>query len=204
MPLHFEDLDVVSQTKGSRSALIVPCSVCPAATIAVREKRPFLKLFSNFLKSAPFENYLAALQDLLAKHGVRTKVFRNNLPHQWFLCMWTASRQKKLKKYAQDFETVIVLGCESATETVRDSIQNDSCRVVEGMRTAGITNTTLCFTLPANISFQDSRIIPFSSEQLEKTEDLSGVLDRNMQKTKSCPAKKKSWSNCLRPQEEMG
>jgi len=203
MPIHFDDLDVVSQAKGSSSALIVPCNICPAATIAAREKRPFLKLFSNFLKSAPFENYLVALQDRLAKHGVRTKVFRNNLPHQWFLCMWPAARQKKLRRYAQHYETVIVLGCESATETVRDSIQNNSCRVIEGMRTTGIMNTKLCFTLPANISFQDSRIIPFSSEQKEKPEDRSGETDR-MQKTKSCSVTKTSWLNCHKPQEDIG
>lgn len=185
MPLHFHDLDVVSQAREFRSALIVPCNVCPATTIASRKKRPFLRLFSNFFKSAPFEEYLTALQDRLAKYGVRTKVFRNNLPHQWFLCMWPAARQKKLRKNAQHYEVVIVLGCESAAETVRDSIQSTSCRVIEGMKTTGIMNTRLCFTLPANISFQDSRIIPFSSEQKEKPEDVSDESLR-LQKIESC------------------
>lgn len=202
MPLHFHDLDVVSQAKEFRSALIVPCNVCPATTIASREKRPFLRLFNSFLKSTPFEEYLSALQDRLAKHGVRTKVFRNNLPYHWFLCMWPATRKKKLSRYAQHYEVVIVLGCESATETVRDSIQGKSCRVIEGMRTTGIMNTKLCFTLPANISFQDSRIIPFSSEQDGKTEDVSGETDR-MQKINNCSTRKTSWLNCHNPQEDM-
>ena len=202
MPLHFHDLDVVSQAKELHSALIVPCNVCPATTIASREKRPFLRLFNSFLKSTPFEEYLAALQDQLAKHGVRTKVFRNNLPYQWFLCMWPAARKKKLSRYAQHYEAVIVLGCESATETVRDSIQSKSCRVIEGMRTTGIMNTKLCFSLPANISFQESRIIPFSKEQEGKTEDVSGETDR-MQKINNCSTRKTSWLNCHTPQEDM-
>ena len=45
MPIHFSDLDVISEVDGVRSALIVPCTMCPAATLAVREKQPFLKLF---------------------------------------------------------------------------------------------------------------------------------------------------------------
>ena len=55
MPLHFEDIDVVTEAKGSSSALIVPCNMCPAATVADRENKPFLRLFNKFLKSAPFE-----------------------------------------------------------------------------------------------------------------------------------------------------
>ena len=178
MPLHFQDLDVVSQVKEFRSALIVPCNVCPATTIASREKRPFLRFFNSFLKSAPFEEYLAALQERLSKHGVRTKVFKNNLPYQWFLCMWPAARKKKLSRYAQRYGAIIVLGCKSATETVRDATQGKNCRVIEGMRATGIMNTKLCFSLPADISFQDSKIIPFSSNQEGTTEDASGETDR--------------------------
>ena len=122
MPLHFEDVDVFSEAKGSKSALIVPCNMCPAATVAERENKPFLRLFKDFLKSAPFEKYIAALQNRLRRRGVRSKVFKSNLPHQWFLCMWTEARQRKLQRHARRYDTVIVLGCESATRTVRDSI----------------------------------------------------------------------------------
>ncbi len=30
MPIHFNDLDVVSEVAGLSSALIVPCNMCPA------------------------------------------------------------------------------------------------------------------------------------------------------------------------------
>ena len=162
MPLHFEDLDVLTEAKGSNSALIVPCNMCPAATIADRENKPFLRLFRNFLKSAPFEKYVSTLQNRLQEQGVRSKVFKSNLPHQWFLCMWTAARQRKLQRHARGYDTVIVLGCESATRTVRDSIRSTNCKLIEGMETTGIMNTKLSMQFPCDICFKDSKVIPFS------------------------------------------
>jgi len=169
MPLYLEDLDVRSEVKESSSALIVPCNMCPAVTVAMREKKPFLRLLNHFLRSAPFDDYITALQDRLQEQGVRTKVFKSNIPHQWFLCMWTATRQKKLGRYAKKYETVIVLGCESATETVRDSVKSNNCKVVEGMKTTGIMNTKLSFQLPCDICFKDSRIIPLSPQKNHNT-----------------------------------
>ena len=42
MPIHFDDLDVISEVEGSSTALIVPCNMCPAATVAVRQKKHFM------------------------------------------------------------------------------------------------------------------------------------------------------------------
>ena len=87
MPIHFHDLDVVSEVEGLSSALIVPCNMCPGVTVAVRENKPFMQLFKSLLKSAPFEEYIRALQTELGGRGVDTAVFRSNLYHHWFLCM---------------------------------------------------------------------------------------------------------------------
>ena len=163
MPIHLNDLDVAAETAGLKSALIVPCNMCPAVTVAVREKKPFLQLFRSFLKSRPFEEYILMLQDRLREKGVRTKVFRNPIPHQWFLCMWTAARQKKLGQYAAQYEAVIVLGCDSAVETVRDAVRSTRCRVIEGMAVASIMNAKMQLQLPCTVSFKDCRIIPLSS-----------------------------------------
>jgi hypothetical protein len=45
MPIHFNDLDVASEVAGLSSALIVPCNMCPAVTVAVREEKPFVGSF---------------------------------------------------------------------------------------------------------------------------------------------------------------
>jgi hypothetical protein len=172
MPIHFDDLDVISEAVGLSSALIVPCNMCPAVTVAVREERPFMQFFSSFLKSPPFERYITALQSRLMEKGVNTKVFRSSLYHQWFLCMWTSRQRKKLQKLAKEYEAVIVLGCDSATKTVRDAIESTDCRVIEGMEVSGIMNATLRFHLPCNVSFEDCNIVPIS--QQKKEEEMSG------------------------------
>ena len=165
MPIHFNDLDVVSEVAGLSSALIVPCNMCPAVTVAVREKKSFIQFFWNFLKSAPFEQYMRALQSRLRENGVNTKVFKSIPYHQWFMCMWTSEKRKKLQKCAEQYDAVIVLGCESATETVRNAVKSNDCKVIEGMEVTGIMNAKPRFHLPCNISFEDCRIIPISHQE---------------------------------------
>jgi len=167
MPIDFNDLDVLSEVAGLNSALIVPCNMCPAVTLAVREKKPFIQFFKSFLKSTPFEQYIRVLQSQLKEKGVNSKVFRSNLIHQWFMCMWTSSQRKKLQKHAKAYEALIVLGCGSATETVRDLVKSPETKVIEGMEVAGIMNAKLRFHLPCNVSFEDCKVIPISRQKKE-------------------------------------
>ena len=76
--------------------------------------------------------------------------------------MWTSGRRKKLEKHAREYEALIVLGCESATETVRDAVKTNDCKVIEGMKVTGIMNATLRFHLPDSVSFEDCKIVPLS------------------------------------------
>jgi hypothetical protein len=168
MPIHFRDLDVVSEAEGLSSALIVPCNLCPAVTVAVREQRPFMQLFRSLLRSPPFERYIRALRTRLGENGTRTDVFRSNLYHQWFLCMWTSGRRAKLRKRASEYEAVVALGCESATETVRDAVEGTGCRVIEGMKVTGIMNAQLKLHLPCSISFEECNVVPISERRLEE------------------------------------
>jgi len=167
MPIHFSDLDVISEVDGVRSALIVPCTMCPATAVAVREQQPFMEFFRSFFKSAPFERYIKALQSRLADQGVHTEVFRSRLYHHWFLCMWTARRREKLRRLSRKHDAVIVLGCDSATETVREAAEASGCRVIEGMKVSGIMNAQLRFQLPANVTFESCKIVPISGHKQE-------------------------------------
>jgi len=168
MPIHLDDVDIASEVAGLRSALIVPCNMCPAVTVAVKRKKPFIQLFKSFLRSVPFEQHIKALQSRLKEEGVGTEVFRSRLPHQWFMCMWTSGRRRRLRSHATEHDAVIVLGCDSATETVRDSVRSTSCTVVQGMEVAGVMNAALRLDLLGNVSFQDCKIVPLS---LHKKED---------------------------------
>jgi hypothetical protein len=168
MPIHFDDLDIVSKVAGFRSALIVPCNMCPAVTVAVREQKPFMQLFKHPLRSDPFDQYLRTLQSRLRENGVNTKVF-NSIPyHQWFMCMWTSKKRKKLKECAKHYDAVIVLGCESATETVRDVVKSTDCKVIPGMEVTGIMNAQLRFHLPGNVYFENCKIVPISKQKKEE------------------------------------
>jgi hypothetical protein len=171
MPIHLDDLDVVSEVAGSSSALIVPCNMCPAVTVAVREQKPFIQLFKSPLRSAPFARHIGALRSRLSDEGVSTEVFRSDLPHQWFVCMWTSGRREKLRQRASRHEAAIVLGCDTATETVREAVSSTDCKVVEGMTVAGLMNAKMRFHLPCDVSFDDCRIIPIS--QRKKQRDTS-------------------------------
>jgi len=162
MPIHFSDRDVVSEVAGLSSVLIVPCYMCPAVTVSVREKKPFIQLFRSFLKSAPFDQYIKTLQSRLKEHGVKTRVFKSMPSHEWFMCMWTSGKRKKLQKYAEQYDAVIVLGCDSATETVREALKSTDCKVIEGMEVAGIMNAQIRFHLPGNVSFENCKIVPIS------------------------------------------
>ena len=146
--------------------------MCPAVTVSVREKKPFIQLFKSFLKSAPYEEYITTLQSRLQESGVKTKVFKSAPSHEWFMCMWTSGKRKKLQKYAEKYDAVIVLGCDSAAETVREALKSTDCKLIEGMEVAGIMNAKIRFHLPGNVSFENCKLVPISQMKQKK-----GVLD---------------------------
>ena len=90
MPIHFEDRDVGAEVAGLKSVLIVPCNMCPAVTVSIREEEPFIQLFKGFLKSIPFERYTQNLRLQLEESDIKTDVFKSGIPHQWFLSCLSA------------------------------------------------------------------------------------------------------------------
>jgi len=157
----------MSEVEGLRSVLIVPCNLCPGVTVSVRQSRPFMRLTRSLLRSAPFEEYLESLRSRLQEAGVKAEIFRSIPYHQWFLCMWTGRRRDKLEKAVRNYDGVIVLGCDSATETVRRAAASTSCKVIEGMRVAGIMNAKLAFRLPDRLSFEGCEVCPISRSPSE-------------------------------------
>ena len=160
MPIHFHDVDLAPEISGLKSALIVPCVMCPAVTVAIREQRPLMRFFRSPFKSAPFEQYLEMLQARLLEKGVKSDVFKSRLYQHWFLCMWSAGRRRKLQARAKDYEAVIVLGCDSATETVREAVESSGRKVIEAMAVGGLTNAKLKFGFPDKVSFEGVKIVP--------------------------------------------
>ena len=70
--------------------------------------------------------------------------------------------KKKVQEYTEQYDAAIVLGCDSAVETVRDAVKSNNCKVIEGMKIGGIANATLKFRFPGTISFAESKIVSIS------------------------------------------
>ncbi len=88
----------------------------------------------------------------LEDQGIKTAVFDSKLPHHFVACMWTSGRRRDLRKRAAKFEGVVVLGCDAAVETVRNSVRSNECRVIQGMEVEGIMNVVPTVSFPFNIS----------------------------------------------------
>ncbi len=151
MPFLLKDRDISSDITGIRSVLIVPCRFCPAASFAVREKKPYIELFRRFLRTAPYESYIQALRSRLENEGVRTGVFDTKSPNQFVLCMWPAQRRRKLARRATGYDAVIVLGCDAAVEAARHSVESNSCRIIPGMTAEGVMNIIPTVRFPFKI-----------------------------------------------------
>jgi len=164
MPLQLEEREFLAELGSVSSALIVPCNLCPAVTVAVKQRRPFIRITSNPLKSAPFEEYVRELESRLKAEGITTTVFANRLWHQWFVCMWSSGRRRKLAKHAKNHDAVIVLGCESATTTVRDAVEPTGCRVIQGMEVIGFMNARPKLHWPGDISFEGCQRVPIGQQ----------------------------------------
>ena len=167
MPIHFNDVDIMSEVSGLDSVLIVPCYMCPAVTVAIRENKPFIQLFKGFFRSPPFAAYIRQMQSRLNQNGIRTHVFKSFFYHQWFMCIWTARRRKKLRRHLAHYSAVIVLGCSSATETVRQLAASEDCKVIEAMKPVGITNAKPRFCFPCNIYFEDGKTVPYGASKAQ-------------------------------------
>jgi hypothetical protein len=160
MPFSFKVNDDISEYAQFKSVLIVPCRFCPAASSAVKNNKPYFEFLRRFLKTDSYERYIDSLKSSLEERGIRTGVFRSRLIHQFVLCMWTSGRRKKFLDRAREYEALIVLGCETAVQTVRDSVESSSCKVVQGLETEGVMSIKPRFHLPCNLSLELQSITP--------------------------------------------
>ena len=152
MPFYLKEKDIIPQTAGLQSVLIVPCGFCPAASLSVRDKKPYIELFRKFLRTEVYDAFIEVLRRRLEERGINTDVFEIRLPHHFVACMWTSGRREKLAKRAVGFDGVLVLGCDAVVENVRNHIRSNDCRVIQGMEAEGIMNVIPEVRFPFKIS----------------------------------------------------
>jgi hypothetical protein len=170
MPVYLKDVSEFPQLEGIRSALIIPCRFCPAASMAVRRNKPYFQFLRRFLKTASYEELITSMKSTMEKMGIRTDVFRSNWLHQFVLCMWTKRRREHLARKAVNYEALVVLGCEAAVDTVHDSVDTERSKVYMGMRSEGIMSVLPHVSLPANLSLELKKVTPL----VHDTQDAVG------------------------------
>ncbi len=117
MPVNVIPRDVSSDLAGFNSVLIASCPVCPPMCLAMQQKEPFIEFFKHGIKTAAFEDYIQSVRDTLAQRGVRTGVFSIHTPTP-MMCLWTERQRKRLRKRAKGYDAVMILACDSGTESV--------------------------------------------------------------------------------------
>ena len=168
MPFHLKDRDIDSDIAAVRSALIVPCRFCPAASLAVRESKPYLSPFRRLLRTAAYESYIQRLKARLESRGIRTGILDGKLPHHFVVCMWASRRRNDLTRRALEYDAAIVLGCDAAVDTVRSCLPA-TCRAVAAMEVEGIMSVIPTLQFPLDISLQVS-----STTRVLQRQDAAG------------------------------
>jgi hypothetical protein len=146
-----EPIDVSADLEGATSVLIVSCPVCPPVSLAIQKDSPLMQVFKSGLKTPAFEDYIHAVRESLEKRGVRVEVFSTYVPLPT-MCLWTQGQRRRLLKRAQNFDAVLVLGCESATSTVEQALNDAPCEVIQAMNLTGITNASVRFQFPGTVT----------------------------------------------------
>jgi len=154
MPLHLEPSDFAANLQDAHAVLIVCCPICPPVSLAAADNSAFIDLFKGGLKTPAFESYVRGIRRFLGEHGIRSDVYSIRVPCP-AMCLWTKGQRRRLRKHAISYDTVLVLGCESARLSAEQALKNDQRRIVLGMQTTGITNATVSMQSPLRITFKD-------------------------------------------------
>ena len=150
MPLHLEPLDLFDELQGYSSVLIVSCPVCPPASLASDNDSPFIELFKHGIKTSAFEDHIQSIRDSLEGNGVRTGVFSIHTPTP-MMCLWTKGQRERLLKRAGDYEAVLILACDSGTESAKDALKDTDCKVFQALDMDGVINATTSIHFPLTV-----------------------------------------------------
>jgi len=141
MPFYLKDIDVAPLVARHASVLLAVCRFCPAASMATRYDREYLKPLKSGLKTNVFEDHLARTVASLERRGVRTSVFRGDL-RNFMVCVWSAGTREELIRKAAEHEAVVVMGCRGAVESVKTMLGELERPVYHGMEDEGILAVT--------------------------------------------------------------
>ena len=150
MPVNLTPRDVSADLTGFDSVLIASCPVCPPMCLAMQKKEPFIEFFKHGIKTSAFEDYIRSTRDLLEERGVRTGVFSIHVPTP-MMCLWTKKQRARLLRRAKDYEAVLILACDSGTESAKDALKETDCQVIQALDMDGVINATTSIHFPLTV-----------------------------------------------------
>jgi len=150
MPVNLTPRDVSADLAGFNSVLIVSCPVCPPMCLAMKKEEPFIEFFKHGIKTAAFEDHIQSIRDSLNQRGVRTGVFSIHTPTP-MMCLWTKRQRERLLKRARDYEAVVILACDSGTESAKDALKDIDCQVIQALDMDGVINATTTIRFPMTV-----------------------------------------------------
>jgi hypothetical protein len=127
-------------------------------SLAIIKKKPLIEFFKNGLKTEAFEDYVKSIREPLEQRGIHTDTFTMRLPHP-LMCLWTDGQRGRLLRRSKDFDAVLVLGCHSATHTVKVALKDTDCQAFQGMQEISLANATLKFRYPMTVEL-DTHPLP--------------------------------------------
>lgn len=151
MPFYLGERDLSADLDGVRSVLLVPCGFCPAASLAVRRQAPYLDVFRAGWRTPVYDAHVGEVKAALERRGVAVELYRYRWPQHFVVCMWTAARRNNVARRAGKHDAVIVLGCDAAADTLRQSLGSSGCRVVPAMRVEGLMNVIPAVRFPLRV-----------------------------------------------------
>ena len=150
MPVKLTPRDVSSDLAGFNSVLIASCPVCPPMCLAMQKEEPFIEFFKHGTKTAAFEDHIQSIRDSLEERGVRTGVFSIHTPTP-MMCLWTKRQRARLHKRAEGYEAVLILACDSGTESAKDALMDTGCEVIQSLDMDGVINATTSIHFPLTV-----------------------------------------------------
>jgi hypothetical protein len=144
MPIFLQPKNNASSLYGFKSVLIVTCPVCPAVSLAIQQKKPYMELLRHFLATGALREQVAGLKADLEQRGIRTGTFTSYLPLP-LMCLWSAGQRRRLLRKARGYQAIAILGCDAATVNARDALVSLGCEIVQMMQVAGIVTAIPAF-----------------------------------------------------------
>jgi hypothetical protein len=78
MPAYLKEVEVIPEVAKYQSAPIVLCRFCPAASLAVRNDRPYIEFFRRPLKTEPYGELIDKMQSRLNKEASKQAFLKRN------------------------------------------------------------------------------------------------------------------------------